>query len=290
MIYLDKKLPSAVKLKDRGFRVAFGTDTKACKVLILNLMTTVEQTEEDLLEKLALSDTDTYVTFLHTESRTYKRVPSGHYAKYYRTFSEIKDMFFDGLIVTGSPVFPSPDNAFWEEYRTIDLWAQTHVKSRFHICWGAFASVMQRYAAETVWYDEKYFGVFPTKIDYPSEPLFNSLEDGFLSYASREIGFDIGYIRKQEENGLIILAEYDGKGPAIMRERDSAAFYSLCHFDYNGYTLQNEYLRDINRGIDMHIPDNYYRNDNINEGIKKSVLSNSFFIFDNWLRFYVSGI
>ncbi len=290
MFYLDKKLPSAVKLKNKGLQVIFENNIRARSILILNLMTTVKQTEEDILEKLALSDTDTYVTFLHTESWIYKRVPSGYYAEYYRTFSEIKDKFFDGLIVTGSPVFPSPDNAFWNEYRKIDLWAQTHVKSQFHICWGAFASVMQRYDAEPVWYDEKYFGIFPTKINCPSEPIFNSLEDGFLSYASREIGFDIEFIRKQEEKGLVILAEYDGKGPAIMRERDRAVFYSLCHFDYNAYTLQNEYLRDIKRGIDMHIPDNYYHNDDVNEDIKKSVLSNSFFIIDNWLRFYVSDV
>jgi len=286
-VYLLKELPSALKLKNKACPVFFEANNNACKILILNLMSTVEQTEEDILEKLALSDTDTEVTFLHTESWEYSSAPAGHYAKYYKTFSEIKDLYFDGFIVTGSPVLPATDNAFWEEFRAIDSWARTHVKSQFHICWGAFTSVMQRYGAELVWYDEKYFGIFPTIIHKLEDPIFSSMENGFLTYASREIGLDIEYIRKQEERGLVVLAEYEGKGPAIMRESDSAVFYSLCHFDYNGYTLQTEYLRDIGKGMDMHLPDNYYYNDNIEDGIKKSVLSNSFFIIDNWLRFYV---
>ncbi len=287
-VYMTAELPAAAQIKEKGFPIYFGENESAKKILVFNLMITVEQTEKDLIEKLVLSDVDTQLTFMRTESWTYRRASLEHYEKYYKTFSDIENLYYDGIIISGAPLIPGEDNAYWEEYRKICLWSDTHTKTQLHICWAGFAAVMQKYNAELVWYDEKYFGVFGSKILVNNEPILDCIDDGFLSYASREVGFDTDYVLDQESKGLKTLAVYNGiGGPALMREKDRPVFYTLCHFDYDAYRLQYEYHRDIGNNIDRQIPENYFVNDIIDGGIKKGALINSFFIFGNWLKYYV---
>ena len=288
-VYMSKLLPVGKELQKMGLQVyeTVPAGKKALKILVLNMMTTIEKTERGIIEKLSLSDVDTELTFIHTEKFLYSKGRQNeaieHYSKYYKPFSEIKDEYFDGLIITGAPAIPGPDNMFWDEYKEIDTWAKEHVKTEFHICWGAFGSIMQRYDAQFFWYDEKLHGVFKHEI-VNNDIIFNGLSNEFLATNSREIGFD--EIQLSKKDGLIILAKTEKGGPTILRERDYDVFYSLSHFDYVADTLENEYLRDIQKGKKPHLPSNYYVNDDPDDRIRKESLVNSFFIFDNWLNYY----
>ncbi len=288
-VYMSNLLPVGKELQKMGLKVfeTVPAGKKTVKILVLNMMTTIEKTERGIIEKLSLSDVDTELTFIHTEKFLYSKGKQNeaieHYGKYYKTFSDIKDEYYDGLIISGAPAIPGPDNIFWDEYREIDTWAKEHVKSEFHICWGAFGSIMQRYDEQLIWYDEKMHGVFNNEI-VSDDKIFDGLSNGFLAVNSREIGFDGASLSKKD--GLIILSQTDKSNPTIIRERDYDVFYSLLHFDYVADTLEYEYLRDIKKGGTPHIPTDYYVNDNPDDGIRKESLYNSFFILDNWLNYY----
>ncbi len=286
---MSNLLPVGKELQKMGLQVfkTVPTEKKTVKIIVLNMMTTIERTEQGIIEKLSLSDVDTDLTFMHTEKFLYSKGKQNeaieHYSKYYKPFSDIKDEYYDGLIITGAPIIPGPDNMFWDEYKEIDTWAKEHVKSEFHICWGAFGSIMQRYGVQPFWYEEKLHGIFENEI-LRKDKIFDGLSNRFLAMNSREIGFDEIQLSKKE--GLIILSKTESGGPTIIRERAYDVFYSLLHFDYVADTLENEYLRDIKKGKAPHIPTNYYVNDSPDDGIKKESLANSFFIFDNWLNYY----
>lgn len=288
-IYVISGLPVAQELRQKGLDVREGRPEpgkKCLRILFLNLMINAEESERCTIEKLCLPGLDIELTLLHTASYQYKRGVE-HYCRYYLTLDQVREEYFDGMIINGAPMIPGSEVAFWEEYQEIERWSRSHARSGLHICWGAAAAVYHRYQAEFVYYDEKFLGVHPAEIVRPEEPIFHGMKQGFPGISSREIGFDPEYIKAREAKGLLILAQTPKNGPTLMKTADSQAIYSLLHFDYDADRLHIEYLRDREKDPDTLIPHGYYVDDNPSKPYQDYFMENQHLFFANWLRYYV---
>lgn len=263
-------------------------DIRPLKLLILNLMPLKISTETDLLRLLSNSPLQIEIEFLALSTHTPKNTPIEHLMSFYKHFSEIKDLFYDGMIITGAPVemMPFEEVNYWEEITEICDWARTHVTSTFYICWGAQAALYHFYGVDKHPLDKKLFGIFNHKINDHSFPLFRGFDDEFYAPHSRHTTILADEIRKHSE--LVILSESDEAGVYIVSSRGGREFYVTGHSEYSPYTLHNEYMRDIKKGLDsVEMPVNYYRNDNPEEEPLVKWRSHANLLYINWLNYFV---
>lgn len=263
-------------------------DIRPLKLLILNLMPLKISTETDLLRLLSNSPLQIEIEFLALSTHTPKNTPIEHLMSFYKHFSEIKDLFYDGMIITGAPVemMPFEEVNYWEEITEICDWARTHVTSTFYICWGAQAALYHFYGVDKHPLDKKLFGIFNHKINDHSFPIFRGFDDEFYAPHSRHTTILADEIRKHSE--LVILSESDEAGVYIVSSRGGREFYVTGHSEYSPYTLHNEYMRDIKKGLDsVEMPVNYYRNDNPEEEPLVKWRSHANLLYINWLNYFV---
>lgn len=290
---LPNKLPAIELLKKESIFVmedlrATTQDIRPLKLLILNLMPLKISTETDLLRLLSNSPLQIEIEFLALSTHTPKNTPIEHLMSFYKHFSEIKDLFYDGMIITGAPVemMPFEEVNYWEEITEICDWARTHVTSTFYICWGAQAALYHFYGVDKHPLDKKLFGIFNHKINDHSFPLFRGFDDEFYAPHSRHTTILADEIRKHSE--LVILSESDEAGVYIVSSRGGREFYVTGHSEYSPYTLHNEYMRDIKKGLDsVEMPVNYYRNDNPEEEPLVKWRSHANLLYINWLNYFV---
>ncbi len=266
---------------------AMHQDIRPLKVLILNNMPVKQDTELQLLRALSNTPLQVDVTFMMTETHVSKNTSSSHLNKFYVTFDEIKDQKFDGMIITGAPVedisFEEVD--YWEETVKILDWADTHVTSIFHICWGAQAGFYHYYGINKRQLPSKLFGVFKHRVLNRKIPLVRGFDDVFLAPHSRHTDTPSEAIKLCPE--LTVLAESDEAGVYLAMAENGHKIFVTGHSEYDRMTLKNEYERD--RGIrdDVDIPVNYFPNDDPNERPLLTWRSHSINLYSNWLNYYV---
>jgi len=265
-------------------------DIRALRVAILNLMPTKIATETQLLRLLSNSALQVEITLLHTATYESKNTDSDHLLNHYVTFDDIRHEKFDGLIITGAPVeqMPFEEVDYWNELTQILVWADTNVESNFYICWGAQAALYQRYGIPKYDLPRKMFGVFEHHIlssAVGAEPLLRGFDDIFFAPHSRHTEIRSEDVAKVNE--IQILAESDEAGVYIVGSKDGRHIFVTGHSEYDPFTLKAEYDRDINKGLPIHVPKNYYPNDDPAQTPNVRWRGHANLLYSNWLNYYV---
>ncbi len=262
-------------------------DIRALRVAILNLMPTKVITETQLLRLLSNSALQVDVTLIHTASYESKNTSAEHLLKHYVTFDEIKREKFDGLIVTGAPVeqMPFEDVDYWNELTQIFDWAETHVESTFNICWGAQAALYHKYGIPKYDLPHKMFGVYEHRLLNADSNLVRGFDDIFYAPHSRHT--EIRAEDVQRVNELEILAQSDEAGVYIAASKDGRHFFVTGHSEYDPLTLKAEYDRDVNKGLPIHVPQNYYPKDAPAQIPNVRWRGHANLLYSNWLNYFV---
>lgn len=266
---------------------ALHQDIRHLRVLILNLMPTKIATETQLMRKLSNTPLQIQVDLLRTKSHEATHVSAGHLETFYRTFEDIENEHYDGLIITGAPVelmeFEEVD--YWEELCRIMDWSSTHVHSTLHICWGAQAGLYYHYGIQKYRLPKKASGVFEHRLLKPKSPLVRGFDDRFYAVHSRNTDVKIEDV--EAVNDLEIVAVSDEVGLYIVKSVDSRRFFVFGHPEYDTDTLKLEYERDVKRGINPEIPVNYFPDDDPTRAPLNIWRSQAQLFYTNWLNYYV---
>ncbi len=266
---------------------AVAQDIRPLEIAIVNLMPTKIATETQLLRLLGNNPLQVNITLLHTAEHESKNTPPEHMARFYKTFGEIKDQTFDGMIVTGAPVelldFHQVD--YWNELLEIMDFCNSSVHSAMYICWAAQAALHHFYNLSKYALDKKVSGIFEHRKLDEKCGLFLGFDDVFLAPHSRHTKIS----RKDvEQSGQVrILAESDEAGLFIMESLDQSQVFVTGHFEYDRDTLDSEYRRDLSRGLNPEMPVNYYPGDNPEASPRINWRAHAQLFFSNWLNHYV---
>lgn len=262
-------------------------DIRPLRVAILNLMPTKIATETQLLRLLSNSALQVEVTLLHTATHDAKNTDADHLLQHYLTFEDIRHEKFDGLIVTGAPVeqMPFEEVDYWDELTQIFDWAETNVESTFYICWGAQAGLYYHYGIPKYDLPHKMFGVFEHRVLMRTEKLLRGFDDIFLAPHSRHTEIRREDIEKVD--AIQILAESEQAGVYIVGSKDGRHLFVTGHSEYDPLTLKGEYDRDVNKGLPIHVPCNYYPQDDPTQPPTVRWRGHANLLFSNWLNYYV---
>ncbi len=290
-VVIPKTLPAFKILSNENIFVmpkvrAESQDIRPLEIAIVNLMPTKIETETQLMRLLGNSSLQVNVTLVGTESYKGHVTAQDHMETFYTTFSKIKSRKFDGMIITGAPVEKIEFNEikYWKELKEIMDWSETHVTSTIFICWAAYAALFHFYGIEKKVLDKKMFGIYPVDTCDEHELLLKGMDDTMFVPMSRYLTVDPQEIAKNRE--LKILGYGDDCGVAIVKSLDNKKFFLTGHHEYDRETLKTEYLRDINKGLDIDKPLNYFVDDDINK-INMKWKSTANLIYYNWLNYYV---
>ena len=266
---------------------ALHQDIRPLRVLILNLMPTTIATETQLMRKLSNTPLQIQVDLLRTKSHEATHVSAGHLETFYRTFEDIENEHYDGLIITGAPVelmeFEEVD--YWDELCRIMDWSSTHVHSTLHICWGAQAGLYYHYGIQKYRLPKKASGVFEHRLLKPKSPLVRGFDDRFYAVHSRNTDVRIEDVEAVDD--LEVVAVSDEVGLYIVKSVDSRRFFVFGHPEYDTDTLKLEYERDVKRGIDPEVPANYFPDDDPTRAPLNIWRSQAQLFYTNWLNYYV---
>lgn len=292
-IRIADNLPARHVLEGEGIFVmeenrALSQDIRPLHIVILNLMPDKVTTETQLLRTLSNTPIQIDIDLLRISTHESKHTSAEHMLKYYETFNEIKDRFYDGMIITGAPVeqMPYEEVDYWDELCKIMEWSKTHVYSVMHICWGAMAGLYYHYGIPKYDLPEKCFGVFEHSMTW-SKPvkLFRGFNDVFYVPHSRHTELRRDDIAKIHD--LRILSESPECGVYAVSDRKGRMFFLTGHSEYDRYTLDSEYKRDVSLGRPIKLPINYYKD---NDPSKEPVMlwrASATLLFTNWLNYYV---
>ena len=266
---------------------ALSQDIRPLKFVIVNLMPTKIETETQLLRLLSNTPLQMEITLLKMNSYTSKNISEEHMKNFYKTFDDIKNEKFDGLIITGAPVetleFEKVD--YWKELTEILKWSNKHVFSTLYICWGAQAGLYYHYGIKKYSLKEKLFGIYPLKLNDSSIPLFRGFDEIFYIPQSRHTEVREEDINKIEE--LEILAKSPEAGVSIIRTKDKRKIFITGHMEYDRMTLANEYNRDIKLGKKIEVPFNYYPENNPEKIPLFTWRGHANLFFINWVNHHV---
>ncbi|MFC0560442.1 homoserine O-acetyltransferase MetA [Halalkalibacter alkalisediminis] len=266
---------------------AYSQDIRPLKIVILNLMPIKETTETQLLRLLGNSPLQVEVSFLYPSTHVSKNTSHEHLHSFYKTFDEVKTRKFDGMIITGAPIEMLEFEAvtYWEELKEIMDWSVQNVTSTLHICWGAQAGLYHHYGINKHFVGGKIFGVFNHTIEKQNVKLLRGFDDDFLAPHSRHT--DVRKEDIEQVNDLEILSMSDEAGVYIVASRNGKQIFVTGHSEYDVCTLQDEYERDLEKGLDVNLPHNYFpkNNDKLPPRLRWRAHSN--LLFSNWLNYYV---
>ncbi|MBO5750136.1 MAG: homoserine O-succinyltransferase [Bacteroidaceae bacterium] len=289
---LPDLLPAIELLKQENIFVMDSTrantqDIRPLRIAILNLMPIKITTETDFIRLLSNTPLQIQIEFMKIKSHTSKNTPVEHMMMFYRDFEEMKKEKYDGLIVTGAPLeqMDYEEVTYWGELQEVFNWAHSHVTSTVYICWAAQAALYHFYGVPKYPTSEKVFGIFKHKALVPHLPIFRGFDDEFFAPHSRHSEI----LRKDIEkiDALTIISESEEAGVHIVTARNGREFFITGHSEYAPDTLDNEYRRDVAKGLPIKIPQNYYRDDNPDNGPVVKWRGHANLLFGNWLNYYV---
>ena len=291
-IQIPNDLPAAGTLKQENIfvmpeRRAVSQDIRPLEIVLLNLMPTKVATETQLSRLLGNTPLQVHLELMHMSTHQSKNVSQEHLLNFYKTFDELKDRKFDGMVITGAPVeqMAFEDVDYWQELCQIMEWSKTNVHSTFHICWGAQAGLYYHYGVNKQPLPEKLFGVYPHKADYKRAILLRGFDDTFMVPHSRHTTVLREDIEKVWD--LRIIASSDQAGVYAVQTKGGRQIFVTGHSEYDAETLRNEYLRDKNLGLPIHVPENYFPNDDDSKDPVVSWRGHANLLFSNWLNYFV---
>lgn len=291
-ITVVKNLPAIQRLARENIFVmdtarAETQDIRPLQILIINLMPTKETTETQILRALSNTPIQLEVTLLRTASYASTNTAGEYLTAFYRTFDEVKDQFFDGMIITGAPIenLPYEEVEYWPELTAIMDWSDTHVYSTLYICWGAQAGIYYHFGIDKEPLPEKLFGVYENVLLNPKPMILRGFDEIFYMPHSRHTTVSAAKIDANPE--LEILATSDRTGAAVVRSLDNKHIFIFGHAEYDWDTLQAEYIRDKKAGMNIGVPENYYPGDDPSKRPLVRWRSTGTLLFTNWLNYYV---
>lgn len=291
-IRVDKKLPARETLEYENIFVmdtdrASHQDIRPLNVGILNLMPIKQDTELQLLRALSNTPLQVDVTLVSVKSHVSLNTSSSHLNQFYVNFDEIKNRTFDGFIITGAPVeqmaFEEVD--YWDELCEIMDWTQDHVTSTVHICWGAQAGLYHYFGLQKELLPEKLFGIYEHRVLNRKIPLVRGFDDLFMAPHSRHTTVSAAAIHACED--LTVLAESEEAGVFLAYANKGKQIFIMGHPEYDRVTLDKEYHRDLDKGLPISVPKNYYPNDDATIRPNLQWRSHSNNLYTNWLNYYV---
>jgi len=291
-IQIPNDLPAAEVLQKENIFVM--TQTRAetqhirpLEIVLLNLMPTKIVTETQLSRMLGNTPLQVHLELMMLSTHKAKNTPEEHLLSFYKTFDELKDRKFDGMVITGAPVenMPFEQVNYWKELTEIMEWSKDHVHSTFHICWGAQAGLYYHYGIQKYPLPEKKFGVFKHKADYKHAILLRGFDDEFWVPHSRHTT-----IRREDIEtipGLKILASSEDAGVYIVMNKEGRQIFVTGHSEYDPDTLEREYLRDKYQGLPIQVPQNYYPDDDDSQAPIVRWRGHGNLLYSNWLNYFV---
>ena len=291
-IQIPNDLPAAGTLKQENIfvmpeRRASSQDIRPLEIVLLNLMPTKIATETQLSRLLGNTPLQVHLELMHMTSHKSKNVSQEHLLNFYKTFDELKDRKFDGMVITGAPVeqmdFEQVD--YWPELCQIMEWSKTNVHSTFHICWGAQAGLYYHYGINKHPLPEKLFGIYPHHADYKRAILLRGFDDTFMVPHSRHTTVLREDIEKVWD--LRIIASSEEAGVYAVQTKGGRQIFVTGHSEYDADTLKKEYLRDKNLGLPIHVPVNYFPDDDDTKEPQVCWRSHANLLFSNWLNYFV---
>lgn len=266
---------------------AMHQDIRPLKVCILNLMPIKQDTELQLLRALSNTPLQIDVTFLNVSTHVSQNTSANHLNKFYTTFEQIKDLKFDGMIITGAPVeqMPFEEVDYWEELCKIMEWTKQNVTSTLHICWGAQAGLYYHHGIEKKLLSQKLFGVYPFRVLNRKVPLVRGFDDVFLAPNSRYTSIATEDVAACPD--LKILAESKEAGVLLTIAEEGKQIFVMGHPEYDRMTLHSEYQRDVDKGLNITLPKNYYPDDDPFQRPLLQWRAHGNNLYSNWLNYYV---
>lgn len=291
-IRIPNDLPAAGTLQQENIFVmpanrAMRQDIRPLEIVVLNLMPTKIVTETQLTRLLGNTPLQVNLELMHTTSHISKNVAPEHLLTFYKSFDELKHRKFDGMVITGAPVelMDFEDVDYWPELCQIMEWSKTNVHSTFHICWGAQAGLYYHYGIPKHELPEKLFGVFKHKADYKRAILLRGFDDTFWAPHSRHTTILREDIEKVPE--LKLLASSERAGVYALMNDQGRQIFVTGHSEYDADTLQKEYIRDKSQGLPIHVPENYFPNDDDTQEPIVRWRGHANLLFSNWLNYFV---
>ena len=291
-IKIQSDLPAKGILEDENIFVmdesrSMHQDIRPLQIAILNLMPIKQETELQLLRALSNTPLQVDVTFMNVSSHISLNTSASHLNKFYTTFDEIKARKFDGLIITGAPVeqMEYTEVDYWDELCEIMAWSKKNVTSTLHICWAAQAGLYYHFGLQKELLPEKLFGIYPHRVSNRKNPLVRGFDDVFMAPHSRHTTVSAEAIHNCKE--LTVLAESEEAGVFLALANEGQQIFVMGHPEYGRRTLEQEYLRDVEKGLPINKPKNYFTNDDasIRPDLQWRAHANN--LYTNWLNYYV---
>ena len=262
-------------------------DIRPLKIAILNLMPTKIVTETQFLRLLSNTPLQIDVCLLATASHQSKNTPTEHLTSFYKTFDELKNEKFDGLIITGAPIESLPYESvdYWDELCHIIDWSKHNVYSTMYVCWSAYAGLYYNYYIQKHLLDKKIFGIYEHRTLVPLNPLVRGFNEVFQAPHSR-----YSYVRSEDiiaQENLLLLADSEKAGVFLVATKDGREVYVAGHTEYDFDTLQREYLRDKEKGLPIEPPYNYFPDNDTSKTPVNTWRANGHLLFSNWLNYFV---
>ncbi len=291
-VTLPSNLPAIELLKKENIFVmddlrASSQDIRPLKILVLNLMPLKITTETDIVRLLSNTPLQIEMTLMHIKEHNSKNTPIEHLMEFYSDFDEVKEHNFDGMIITGAPVeqLPFEEVTYWAQIQEIFNWARHHVTSTLYICWAAQAGLYHFYGVPKHPLPQKMFGVFKHTLNDPTCAIFRGFDDEFYVPHSRHT--EVRHEDMERIPELTILSESDDSGVYMAMARNGREFFITGHSEYSPDTLDTEYKRDLAKGLDIDMPQNYYHNDDPNQKPLVRWRGHANLLFANWLNYFI---
>ena len=291
-INIPNNLPAYAVLNNENIFVMTDTaashqDIRPLRIAIVNLMPKKIETETQILRLLSNTPLQVDIELIQMASHVTKNTPIEHLTKFYKTFDDVKDLRFDGLIITGAPVeqIPFEDVDYWKELCEIMEWSKTNAYSTWHICWGAQAGLYYHYGVPKYSLPAKMFGVFPHKAEVTNHPLLRGFDEKFSVPHSRHT--EIKRMDVEKVKQLHILASSPESGVNIIADETERQFFITGHFEYDRFTLANEYFRDKDKGLPIDVPKHYFPYDDPSQSPHFNWRAHANLLFSNWLNYCV---
>ncbi len=291
-IRIPSDLPARAILESENIFImdenrAYAQDIRPLKIALINLMPTKINTETQLSRLLGNTPLQVELDLIQMSSHVSKNISSDHMLSFYQTFSDIKENYYDGMIITGAPIenLPFEEVNYWQELCDIMEWSKKHVHSTLHICWGAQAGLFYHYGIDKIPLEKKLFGIYQHNIVYNNPILLRGFDEVFCAPHSRHTTISVDEVKECKD--LQILASSEEAGIYAISSDKGRHIFITGHSEYDKNTLKDEYLRDKNKGLEIKIPKNYFPNDDPNKEPIVSWRSHASLLFSNWLNYFV---
>ncbi len=291
-IKIDEDLPARSTLEKENIFVmteerAQSQDIRPLKIAILNLMPTKEVTETQLLRLLSNTPLQIDISLVQIKGHISKNTDDSHLKRFYISSDELYKNKYDGMIITGAPVeqlaFEEVD--YWDEMCKIMDWAKQNVFCTLYICWGSMAGLYHLYGIDKYSVKEKFSGIYYSKMHEPHEPLMRGFDDYFPVPTSRYTTISSQDIKDNDQ--LVLLADNPATEATLIKSKDNRSIFMTGHLEYDPETLANEYFRDLHKGLNPHIPVNYFTDNDPQKPVISTWRSTAHLFYSNWLNYYV---